>query len=150
MGGKIKRYHVERGAVETEDLVESAIKLEVPIPLVVDKQQVASATLTTLDGWARWVLSDFLAGYIDAIYCELEYATGGAGGINLYDITNSAKIADLVTPTQATAHTITRVDVTSQMKDKTSAITVGIQAKGDGTNAATVYSAKLILVLSFS
>jgi hypothetical protein len=36
------------------------------------------------------------------------------------------------------------------MKAKTSAITVGIQAKGDGTNAATVYSAKLVLVMSFS
>jgi hypothetical protein len=150
MGSRIKRYHVERGAVETEDLVESAIKLELPIPLVVGKQSVTSAILTTLDGWARWILSDFLSDYLDAIYCELEYATAGAGDIDLYDITNSGKIADLVAPTGAVTHTITRVDVTSQMKAKTSAITVGIQAKGDGTNAATVYSAKLVLVMSFS
>jgi hypothetical protein len=150
MGSRIKRYHVERGAVETEDLVESAIKLELPIPLVVDKQSVTSAILTTLDGWARWILSDFLSDYIDAIHVELEYATAGAGDIDLYDITNSAKIADLVAPTGAVTHTITRVDVTSQMKAKTSAITVGIQAKGDGTNAVTVYSAKLVLVMSFS
>ena len=150
MGSKIKRYHVERSAVETEDLVEGAIKLEVPIPIVVDSQNVTSATLATLNGWARWILSDFLANYIDAIYVELEYATGGAGNIDLYDITNSTKIADLVAPTSAVTHTITRVDVTTAMKAKTSAITIGIRAAGDGTNAATVYSAKLILVMSFS
>jgi len=150
MGSKIKRYHVERSAVETEDLVEGAIKLEVPIPIVVDSQNVTSATLATLNGWARWILSDFLSSYIDGIYVELEYATAGAGDIDLYDITNSTKIADLVTPTSAVTHTITRVDVTSAMKAKTSAITIGIQAAGDGTNAATVYSAKLILVMSFS
>jgi hypothetical protein len=150
MGSKVKRYHVEKGAVETDDLVEGALKFEIPIPVVVDKQSVTSATLATLDGYARWILSDFLANYIDAIYVELEYATAGAGNIDLYDITNSAKIADLVTPTGAVTHTITRVDVTSAMKAKTSAITVGIQAAGDGTNAATVHSAKLVLAISFS
>jgi len=146
----VRRYHVERQAIETNDLVEGAIKLEIPIPIVVDSQNVTSTTPATLNGWARWILSDFLSNYIDAIYVELEYATGGAGDIDLYDITNSAKIADLVAPTSAVAHTVTRVDVTTAMKAKTSAITIGIQAKGDETNAATVYSAKLILVMSFS
>jgi hypothetical protein len=36
------------------------------------------------------------------------------------------------------------------MKAKTSAITIGIQAAGDDTNAVTVYSAKLVLVMAFS
>jgi hypothetical protein len=150
MGSKIHRYHVEKDAVETGDLVPGAIKLETALPIVVDSQNVTSATLATLNGYARWILSNFLSDYITGIYVELEYATGGAGEIDLYDITNSAKIATLVAPTAATTHTITRVDVTSAMKAKTSAITIGIQAKGDGTNATTVYSAKLIVVMSFS
>jgi hypothetical protein len=141
---------LERRVVKTGDLDSGAVKLEVAIPIVVDSQNVASATLATLNGWARWVLSNFLAGNVDYIYLELEYASAGAGDVDLYDITNSAKIADLVAPTGATTHTITRVDVTSAMKAKTSAITVGIQAAGDGTNAVTVYSAKLVIAMAFS
>jgi hypothetical protein len=150
MGGKIKRYHVERGAVETEDLVVGAIRFEVPIQLVVEEQEVTGTTLVTLDGWAMWVPSNFLTNYIDAIYCELEYEAGGAGDIDLYDITNSEKIADLVSPTTEVLHTVTRVDVTSEMKAKTSAITIGIQAAGSSTGTVTVFSARLVLVMSFS
>jgi len=150
MGRAIKRFHVERGAIEAHDLVSGAIKFEIAIPLVVDKQSVTSDTLATLDGWAVWKLSNFSKDYIDYIYVELEYGSAGAGDVDLYNITDGSKIADLVAPSGATSHTVTRVDVTSAMKAITSEKVIGIQAAGDGTNALDVYSAKLIIVMSFS
>jgi len=150
MPGKIKRFHVERGAIEAHDLVAGAIKFEVAIPIVSEGQSVTSATLSTLNGYAVWKLSNFSGDYIDYIYVELEYESAGSGDVDLYNVSDSSKISDLVAPTAATAHTITRVDVTSAMKAITAQKTIGIQAAGDGTNALTVYSAKLVIVMSFS
>ncbi|MGC9086792.1 MAG: hypothetical protein ACP5IT_11420 [Thermoproteota archaeon] len=157
----VRRYHVEKNAVEGgADIIDASIpygklqvdtvKFEVAIPIVVDSQSVTSTTLATLNGWARWVVGSWVAALIKSIYVELEYATGGAGDIDLYNITDSTKIKDLVAPATATSHTITRVDVTSQVKALTADKTIGIQAAGDGTNAATVYSAKLIVRMGIS
>jgi len=150
MGSKVKRYHVERGSIEPEDLIAGAIKFEIPIPIVVDNQSVTSSTLATLSGYAKWKLGNFKSDYIDYVYVELEYESAGAGDVDLYNISDSSKIADLVAPTAAQAHTITRVDVTTEMKAITAEKTIGIQAAGDDSNALTVYSAKLIVVMSFS
>ena len=150
MGKRVKRYHVERGAIEADDFVSGAIKFETDIPVVVDNQSVTSATLATLSGYAEWVLSNFSSDYISKVYVELEYESAGAGDVDLYNVTDSSKIRDLVAPSAATAHTITRVDVTTEMLGISAEKTVGIQAAGDGTNALTVYSAKLIVVMSFS
>jgi len=150
MPGKVRRYHVEKGAIEAEDLVSGAIKFETAIPIVTDKQSVTSSTLATLEGYAKWKLSNFNKDYIDYIYVELEYESAGSGDVDLYNVTDGSKIADLVAPTAAVSHTITRVDVTTAMKAITSEKAIGIQAAGDGTNAITVYSAKLIIVQSYS
>lgn len=150
MGGKIRRYHIGPGSIEAGDLVSDTIKHEVAIPIVVDKQNVTTTTLTTLDGWMRWIVGNWIPALVNGIYVELEYATAGAGDIDLHNITDGVKLADLVAPAAATAHTVVRIDVTSQVLGLTADKTLGIQAAGDGTNAATVYSAKLIVAIGIS
>lgn len=150
MGAKIRRYHLGPQSVEAGDIVNEAVKFEVALPIVVDSQSVTSATLTLLNGYMRWIVGNWTAALIKSVYVELEYATGGAGDIDLFNITDSAKVKDLVAPTGAVTHTITRVDVTSEVKALAADKTLGVKAAGDGTNAATVYSAKLIVRVGIS
>ena len=69
------------------------------------------------------------------------------GDIDLYNETDGAKLADLVAPSGATSKKIERIDVTSAIKNLSTTKTIGIRAAGDGTNAITVYTAKLIVTL---
>ena len=161
MGGKIKRYHIGKNAVQGDThikagtipyskLEDDTILLEIAIPIVVDKQSVTSSTLATLDGYCKWDPDAWTAALIKKIYVELEYESAGAGDVDLYNLSDGSKLADLVAPSAATSHTITRVDVTTEVKALTAAKNLAIQAAGDGTNALDVYSAKLIVQIGIS
>jgi len=122
--------------------------IEIAIPLVSEAQSVTSDTLTTLNGQHIWTPENWNADRISAIYIELEWESGGAADIDLYDATNAAKLADLKAPTGATSKAIERIDVTTAVKDLTADTILAIQAAGDGTNSVTVYTAKLIVVIT--
>jgi len=87
---------------------------------------------------------------IKKIYVELEYGSAGAGDVDLYNVSDGVKLADLVAPTAATTKTLTRVDVTTAVKALTANKKIGIQAAGDGTNALDMYAAKLVVQLGIS
>ncbi|MDQ6964859.1 MAG: hypothetical protein Q9M13_08075, partial [Mariprofundales bacterium] len=103
--------------------------------------------LTTLNGQTIWDPSGWNLDRITKIEVELEWESAGAGDIDLYNVSDGAKLADLVTPSAATSKTIQRIDVTTAVKGLTAAKILAIQAAGDGTNAVTVYTAKLVVTL---
>lgn len=125
----------------------NTVLCEIAIPLVTEAQSVTSATLTTLNGHHIWNPAGWNAARISKVEVELEWESAGAGDIDLYNVDDAAKLADLVAPTAATAKTIQRIDVTTAVKGLTASKTLAIQAAGDGTNAITVYTAKLIVTL---
>lgn len=126
---------------------KNTVFAEIAIPLVTEAQSVTSTTLTILNGQHIWNPGGWNLERITKIEVELEWESAGAGDIDLYNATDGAKLADLVAPTAAQAKTIQRIDVTTAIKGLTAAKTLAIQAAGDGTNAITVYSAKLIVTL---
>lgn len=128
-------------------IAKNKVLCEIAIPLVTEAQSVTSTTLTTLNGQHIWNPSGWNRNRIVKVEVELEWESGGSGDIDLYNVTDGTKLADLVAPTAATAKTIQRIDVTSAVKGLTASKTLAIQAAGDGTNAVTVYSAKLIVTL---
>lgn len=147
MGG-IRTIDIGDKAIIARKFKAETLEYEIPLPIVVDKQSVTSATLTTLNGYAIWKYARWKN--ISKVEVELEYESAGAGDIDLYNITDGSKLADLVAPSAATSHTISRIDVTSAITGLSADKTIGIQAAGDGTNAITVYSAKLVVYVKVS
>ena len=147
---RVKKSNIFKQAINYDMLADDTIELEIAIPIVVDQQSTTSDTLTTLNGYAYWSPDAWTSALINKIYVELEYETAGAGDFDLYNITDGEKLADLVAPTSAVSHVVTRYDVTSAVKALTADKRLGIQIAGDGTNAATCYSAKLIVQIGIS
>jgi hypothetical protein len=155
---KIDGADIYSGSIPTAALADAAVTdakianatnfIEIVIPLVTEAQSVTSTTLTTLNGQHIWTVGSWNANRIQAIYVELEWESGGAADIDLYNATDAAKLADLKAPTAATAKTIERIDVTTAVKGLTADKVLAIQAAGDGTNPVTVYTAKLIVVIT--
>ncbi len=139
---------IEDNAVTDSKIASSTTLGEIAIPLVTESQSVTSTTLTTLNGQYIWTVNSWNSDRIAAIYLELEWESAGTGDVDLYNVTDGSKVSDLVAPTAATTKTIQRINVTTAIKALTADKTLGIQAAGDGTNALTVYSAKLIVVLN--
>jgi len=145
--------HADGGAdpLPSDSISEQMIKrdtpvMEVAIPLVTEKQDVSDSTLQPLYGQHIWTPSSWKYDRIDKIYVELEWESANTGDIDLHNFTDDVKVKDLKDPTGATAKTIERIDVTDELKAITSAKVIGLKVAGDGTNAVTVYSAKLIVV----
>jgi len=144
----ISGTRIIRGTIDEDRMRPSTILQEIALPIVTKDQSVTSATLATLIGRYIWRPSSWNHDLISKIEVELEYESAGAGDIDLYDVTNGSKLADLVTPTAATSHTVERIEVTDVIKALTENTKLGIQAAGDGTNALTVYKATLIVTIS--
>ena len=134
-------------AVSDAKIAKAVALCEVAIPLVSESQSVTSDTLATLNGQHIWTPSNWNLDRVSKVEVELEWESAGAGDVDLYNVTDGAKLADLVAPTAATSKTIQRVDVTSAVKGLADSKTLAIQAAGDGTNALTVYTAKLIVTV---
>jgi len=149
---------IKDGAITTSKIADASITdtkianstnfIEIAIPLVSEAQSVTSGTLTTLNGQHIWTPGNWNADRISAIYVELEWESAGSGDIDLYDATNATKLTDLKTPSGATSKTIERIDVTTAVKGLTADTILAIQAAGDGSNSVTVYTAKLIVVIT--
>lgn len=139
-----------RHKIKLSELDDDIVTFEIAIPMVNEQQAVTSATLTTLNGQAIWNYDAWTSNIIKAVYVEVEWESAGAGDLDLYDVGNATKLADLAAPTGATSKDIVRYDVTSEITGLTADTKVGIQAAGDGTNALTVYSAKLVVVIGIS
>lgn len=120
--------------------------MEIHVPLVNETQLTTSNSLATLPGWTKWIPAGWTLANLSKIEIELEYAQeAGTGDIDLYNVTDSAKIKDLVAPATTVAHTVTRVDVTTEVKAATSGDIIGIQSKSDGTNDNIVYKATMVM-----
>ena len=145
--GAVTNAKIADGAVTDAKIAKSAVLCEIAIPLVTESQSVTSDTLTTLNGQHIWIPGNWNLDRVSKVEVELEWESAGSGDVDLYNVTDGAKLADLVAPTAATSKTIQRVDVTSAVKGLADAKTLAIQAAGDGTNAVTVYTAKLIVTV---
>jgi len=145
---KVRGSDIYRGSLGADRLAAGAIKHEIALPLVTTGQQVTAASLATLDGWTQWTPGSWNSDQIEKVEVELEYESAGSGDVDLYNVSDSAKVKDLVAPTGATSHTLTRVDVTAEVKALSANKNLGIQAAGDGTNTLTVHKATLIVTLS--
>jgi len=144
----IRGNQIYKGSIDVDRMKHSAILQEISHPIVTKDQSVTSATLTTLIGYYLWRPSSWNGDLIAKVEVELEYESAGAGDIDLYNVSDGTKLADLATPTAAQTHTIIRADVTSAIKALSANKILGIQAAGDGTNALTVYKATLIVTVS--
>jgi len=144
---KVVSNDIKDGEVKDHDIAKSTVLCEIAIPLVTESQSVTSSTLTTLNGQHIWNPDGWNLDRVSKIEVELEWESAGAGDIDLYNVTDGSKLADLVAPSGATSKKIERIDVTSAVKGLTASKTLAIHAAGDGTNAITVYSAKLIVTL---
>ena len=144
---KIDGAKIYPESITDDKIAKSKVLCQVAIPIVTEAQSVTDTTLTTLNGWTIWDPSSWNLDRVQKVEVELEWESGGAGDIDLYNLTDGSKLADLVSPSEATSHKVERIDVTSAIKGLTAAKTLAIQAAGDGTNPVTVYSAKLIVTL---
>jgi len=150
-GSKNKVYDSDLdGKITLSSIADDTILFETTVTIVHETQSVTSATLSLLTGRCRWVSANWTASLIKNIYVEMEWESAGAGDVDLYNQTDSAKIADIVTPSAATSRSTGRYDVTTELKAVSGDKVVGIQAAGDGTNALTIYNAKLVFRMGIS
>ena len=147
MSRLIKGSDIVQGSINANRMRPSEVFAETAFPIVVKDQAVTSATLTTLNGRYKWKPDHWDFDFIEKIEVELEYSSDGAGEITLYDDSSSAQLKSLVTLSGATSYTIERCDVTSEIQALSSVTNLAIQAKGDGTNATTVYKATLVVTI---
>ena len=115
------------------------------VPLVSGSQSVTVTTLTPLNGRHIWDPSLWNLERISAIEVELEWESGGAGEVDLYDETNGVQLQQLVVTELAQALRVDKYDVTAVIKGLSAPTTLVIRAAGDGTNPLTVHSAKLLI-----
>jgi len=108
----------------------------------------ASTTLATTAQRTMWRGSLMNMNRVARVEVEVDWASAGAGDLDLYNVTDAAKIADLAAPTAATARDTRWYDVTAQMKALAADKVVALQIAGDGTNALTVYKAQLVVYMS--
>jgi hypothetical protein len=131
-------YHVKTGVV----------KPLAALPILTASESNSSTILTTTNQRTIWRGSLINMDRVVKVEVEVDRASGGAGDLDLYNVTDGVKIADLETPTGATTRGTRYYDVTSQMKAITADKVVALQIAGDGTNALTVYKAQLIVYMS--
>ena len=140
--------HVASAQIDASHMVAGVIKPIAALPILTASESNSSTTLTTTNQRTMWRGSLMNMARVVKVECEVDWASGGAGDLDLYNVTDSAKIADLATPSAATARATVQYDVTSQMKAITADKVVALQIKGDGTNALTVYRASLLIYMS--
>ena len=143
-------HNIMPGAVNSEHIASGVIKPFSALPIVTSSESVTDSTLTTLSQRAMWRGSLLNMERVVKIEAEVDWESGGSGDLDLYDVTNGTKIADLATPDAATSRDTRRYDVTDAVKALTSDVVIGLQAAGDGTNALTVYKATLVVYMSLS
>ena len=146
-GYKVRGSQIYLESINANRMRPSANFAEIAFPIVTKDQSVTSSTLTTLTGRYKFKPDNWDFNFIEKIEVELEFTSEGAGEITLYDDTNSAQLQSLVSVSAATSYTCERYDVTDKIKALTSNTKLAIQAKGDGSNATTVYKATLIVTV---
>jgi len=137
---------VERRLVRKEDIADSAIVFEVAIPLLTDPISGAGTT----EANERYLISSNLIQNASAAYFEVSYdasALTADGSADLYDVTAASAIAT-ITLTAGTASERTRSG--NILASLTAGNEVKVRVTGDGTNAATLRAARLVLVISIS
>ena len=140
--------HVASAQIDASHMVAGVLKPIAALPILTASESNSSTTLTTTNQRTIWRGSLMNMARVVKVEAEVDWASGGAGDLDLYNVTDSAKIADLATPSAATARATVQYDVTSQMKAITADKVIALQIKGDGTNALTVYRASLLVYMS--
>jgi len=147
MGYKVRGSQIYLESINANRMRPSANFAEVAFPIVTKDQGVTDSTLTTLTGRYKFKPDNWNFDFVEKIEVELEFASDGAGEITLYDATSDAQLQSLVSFSAAQSYTCERYDVTDVVKALTSDTKLAIQAKGDGSNATTVYKATLIVTI---
>jgi len=137
---------VERRLVTSSDLESNAIQLEVAIPLLTDSISGAG----TVEAPERYLISSELLKHAKAAYLEISYdasALTADGSAELYDVTAASVIATITLAAGTTSERTRSDDILASL---TAGNEVKVRVTGDGTNAATLRMARLILVLGVS
>jgi len=144
----IKSSHIAPAQIDASHMVAGVLKPVAALPILTVSESNASTTLTTTNQRTIWRGSMINMNRVVKVEVEVDWASGGAGDLDLYNVTDAVKIADLATPSAATSRATVQYDVTSQMKAITADKVIALQIKGDGTNALTVYKATLLIYMS--
>ena len=147
MGYKVRGSQIYLESINANRMRPSANFAEVAFPIVTKDQSITSSSLQTLTGRYKFKPGNWDFDFVEKIEVELEFASDGAGEIELYDDSDSASLQSLVTFSAAQSYTSERYDVTTVLKALTSNTKLAIRAKGDGSNATTVYKATLIVTI---
>jgi hypothetical protein len=127
---------------------DGVIKPFTALPILTASESTTSSTLVTTNQRTIWRGSMINMDRVVKVEVEVDWASAGAGEIDLYNVTDASTIAVLATPSAATSRSTVQYDVTSQMKSITSDKVIALRIKGNGTNALTVYKAQLIVYMS--
>ena len=145
MSRMVKGSNIVRESINADRMRAVQKVAELAFPIVTADQSVTDSSQTELNGRYTWKPGNWDFTLVDKIEVEVEYATAGAGEIDLAKTPPTTKLATLISASAATSHTVERVDVTSTIEGLSSDAQLEITAAGDGTNATTVYKATLIV-----
>ena len=147
MSYKVRGSQIYLESIDANRMRPSTTFAEVAFPIVTKDQSVTDSALQTLTGRYKFKPESWDFDFVEKFEIELEFASEGAGEITLYDATSDAQLQSLVLFSEAQSYTCERYDVTDVIKALTSDTKLAIQAKGDGSNATTVYKATLIVTI---
>lgn len=140
--------HIMMRSIGAEHIMVGVITPVAAIPILTQTESTTSSTLTTTAQRTIWRGSLLNMDRVRRVEVEVDWASAGRGDIDLYNVTDAVKIADLAAPSAATSRSTAYYDVTSAMKALTSDKVIALQIAGDGTNAITVYKAQLLIYMS--
>ena len=99
MGSKIKRYHVERHAVEYTDLVEDTIQIAIPVHLLAKSVEVAIDSTGVKEQCGDFKVASEMVKHLKNAYltavADAPSATDATVKVELYNVTDASVVTSL-------------------------------------------------------
>jgi hypothetical protein len=135
-------------SILNEHIQTGLIKPVSSIVILTASESNSSTTLTTTTQRTTWRGSMMNMERIVKVEVEVDWGSAGRGDLDLYNVTDGVKIADLATPAAATTRATNYYDITNIMKNIQTDKVIAFQIAGDGTNALTIYKAQILIYMS--
>jgi len=129
-----------------DQLATNTIQFEIAIPLLTDS---ISGT-GTVEAAERYLISSELLNHAKAAYFEIAYDASSLtsdGSADLYDVTGASVITSITLTAGGSSERTRSSDILSSL---VAGNEVKVRVTGDGTNAATLRMARLIIVIGIS
>jgi len=136
----------QRARARTHTFPTNEIQMETPISLLTE----SISGVATVEAPERLLISAELLKHAKAAYLEISYdasALTADGSADLYDVTAAAVIGSITLPFGTTSERTRSADILAAL---TAGNEVKVRVTGDGTNAATLRAARLIIVLGIA